>query len=655
MTVQPTTPSDTGQLGNYRLRRSLLNKAGMQPIRLFVSYIFLLAGACFMLFPLLWMLSASFKPEWQIFIRPPVWIPQDWITAPAGQENTGINTYDITNKNDQVVIRLGRRRYTSVINVSDVEAAMLSVPADSLSSASTQTVNGVPFNVRQWKSPDGMREVVALARDGDTNMAVIPVDQIVTARVLPLTVVNGGKRLTPEVNGVALQGRTMEENGVPVDVLALGPESELVVVSTPDVASSAMLVLKTALQNKTAVPIGSTELDVYTLAGDDSGRQYVSVTEDSWNPVLELQTVIDYAYTVPNSSLTGDKTSYELRNITYDRYTITKDDGTPDDVIVIQSGSDEAIVLPVAQAGDIRLGPLSKLAQDQASKRITGGGIVRFKEGFDEFGKPIDVAIVGESQDMALVIPLDAIPNAFEVNGSKLDRNTKIKLRTENYRRALTAEIGGANFLTFFKNSSLVVLLNLVGNFFSCTLVAYAFARLRAPGKSALFALLLSTMMLPFPVTLIPVYEIFRNLHMIDTLYPLFLRSFFGNAFFIFLLRQFFTTIPIELEEAARIDGANRFQILVRIILPLSMPAMATMAIFTFLWSWNDFFTPYVFLNSPAKYTATLGLNMFKGHFTTNYEVLMAASVIVITPTILLFFFLQRYFIEGIQLTGLKG
>jgi ABC-type glycerol-3-phosphate transport system permease component len=114
-------------------------------------------------------------------------------------------------------------------------------------------------------------------------------------------------------------------------------------------------------------------------------------------------------------------------------------------------------------------------------------------------------------------------------------------------------------------------------------------------------------------------------------------------------------TIPVELEEAARIDGANTLQILTRLIVPLSTPALATMAIFTFLWSWNDFFTPFVFINSPMNYTVTVGLNMFKGHFTTNYEVLMAASVVVITPTIVLFFFLQRYFIEGIQLTGLKG
>ncbi len=318
-------------------------------------------------------------------------------------------------------------------------------------------------------------------------------------------------------------------------------------------------------------------------------------------------------------------------------------------------GANETVIIPSEYAEGIRIGPLAKLTQDQTSVRLRGGGVIRAKEGFEEFDDTADVALLNQLQEMALLVPLADVPDAFEVDGDTLARNTKPHLRIQNYRRALRAEIGGANFGTFFKNTGIVVALNLIGNFLSCTVVAYAFARLRAPGKNVLFAILLSTLMLPFPVTLIPVYEIFRNMGMIDSLWPLFLRSFFGNAFFIFLLRQFFMSIPVELEEAARIDGANTAQILTRIVLPLSMPALATMAIFTFLGSWNDFFTPYVFINSPSKFTATLGLNLFKGHFTTNYEVLMAASTIVITPTILLFFFLQRYFIEGIQLTGLKG
>ncbi len=655
MTGQSVSSSTMVSVGEYRLRRSLFGKKGFRRLRILISYIVLLIGACFMLFPLLWMLSASFKPEWQIFTRPPIWLPVEWIQVPAGQENVGINTYRVTRNGDaDEVIRLGRRRYTTVIPFSEIEAHLQLVPASALSDAQTREINGVPLNVRQWNSPEGTHEVVALAKVEEA-MAVIDVENIQSARVLPLTVVNSAKRARPEYQGITFQGRELEIDGQTVPVLPTGPESELVVVSETSVAQHARLVHKEDLGEKSVAPVGATELDIYTLKNDDSGQSYVVLSEDGWFPVLELDTVVEHAFTVPNSLLTGTPETYTLPNLTYERWQITLEDGTPADVIAIQKGTNETIVLPVEYAANIRLGPISKLAQDQDSKRITGGGIVRFKERFEEFGKHKTVAIVGPQQTMLIVIPLSDIPNAYEVDADRLERNTRFHLRTENYRRALTAHIGGANFLTFFKNSTVVVILNMIGNFLSCTIVAYAFARLRAPGKSVLFAILLSTMMLPFPVTLIPVYEIFRNFGMIDTLYPLFLRSFFGNAFFIFLLRQFFMTIPVELEEAARIDGANRLQILVRIILPLSMPALATMAIFTFLWSWNDFFTPYVFINSPSKFTATLGLNLFKGHFTTNYEVLMAASVVVITPTILIFFFLQRYFIEGIQLTGLKG
>lgn len=655
MTGSNPSSSAMVSVGEYRLRRSLMGKRGFQRLRILVSYVVLLIGACFMLFPMLWMLSASFKPEWQIFTRPPIWLPVEWIQAPAGKENVGINTYKVSlNGETDEVIRLGRRRYTTVIGFSDIEAHLQLVPPSALSDAQMREVDGVPLNVRKWNSPDGEREVVALAK-ADEAMAVIAVEDISSARVLPLTVVNGAKRAKPEIQGVSFQGRELEIDGQLMTVLPTGPESELVVVSETSVTQHARLVPKEALGQKSTAPIGATELDIYTLQGDESGQPYVVISEDGWFPVLELDVVVRHAFTVPNDLLTGTPEPYTLPNMTFERWQITLEDGTPADVIAIQKGTSETIVLPVEYAANIRLGPISKLAQDQASRRITGGGIVRYKERYDEFGKNISVALVGPQQTMLIVIPLSDIPNAYEVDADRLERNTRLHLRTENYRRALTAHIGGANFLTFFKNSAVVVALNMIGNFLSCTIVAYAFARLRAPGKSLLFAVLLSTMMLPFPVTLIPVYEIFRNFGMIDTLYPLFLRSFFGNAFFIFLLRQFFMTIPVELEEAARIDGANRFQILVRIILPLSMPALATMAIFTFLWSWNDFFTPYVFINSPSKFTATLGLNLFKGHFTTNYEVLMAASVVVITPTILIFFFLQRYFIEGIQLTGLKG
>jgi ABC-type glycerol-3-phosphate transport system permease component len=657
MAVDSTSPAQRSKLEAYQLRPSRFGQTGFRRIRLAVSYVLLILGACFMLFPLLWMLSASFKPEWQIFTRPPIWIPQEWIQVQAGNENTGINTYTVErNGEETTVIRLGRRRYTSVVGISDLEQHMITVPQDQLTAATTREVGeaNVPFNVRTWNSPEGAREVVAIGRAGD-DLAVIELDKLTTARVMPLTVLRTADRVNVELQDVRLQAREVEIDGETRQVLELGPESELVVVSTPEVAEHATIALKDQIEPAGSVAIGATELDIVTIAGDESGTQYVNVSDESWQPVLELDIITEHALTVPNAQLTPLDEPFTRPNLTLPRYTWQPEEGDPQDVVGLLTVSGETIILPDEYAEGIRLGPLAKLTEDQTSMRLRGGGIIRIKEGFEEYGEIIDVALFSQPQEMALLVPLDDIPDAFEADGDALKRNTRPRLRVQNYRRALTASIGGANFLTFFRNSGIVVVLNLIGNFLSCTVVAYAFARLRAPGKNILFAILLSTLMLPFPVTLIPVYEIFRNLGMIDSLWPLFLRSFFGNAFFIFLLRQFFMSIPVELEEAARIDGASTLQILTRIVLPLSTPALATMAIFTFLGSWNDFFTPYVFINSPSKFTATLGLNLFKGHFTTNYEVLMAASTVVIAPTIILFFFLQRYFIEGIQLTGLKG
>jgi ABC-type glycerol-3-phosphate transport system permease component len=189
----------------------------------------------------------------------------------------------------------------------------------------------------------------------------------------------------------------------------------------------------------------------------------------------------------------------------------------------------------------------------------------------------------------------------------------------------------------------------------SCTLVAYAFARLRAPGKDLLFLLVLSTLMLPYPVTMVPLFAIFNWLGWIDTFLPLIVPAFFGNAFYIFLLRQYFLTLPPELEDAARIDGANTLQILWRVILPISTPALATVVIFTFQATWNDFLQPLIYLQDQSRYTLTLGLNFFRGSFQVNWAYLMAASLVVVLPIVLVFFFTQRLFIQGIAMTGMKG
>lgn len=214
------------------------------------------------------------------------------------------------------------------------------------------------------------------------------------------------------------------------------------------------------------------------------------------------------------------------------------------------------------------------------------------------------------------------------------------------------------NFIRSFFNSAFISVMNVLGALFSSTLAGYGFAKLRAPGKKVCFVILLATMMIPSNVTLLPIYAIYSKLNWLDTFIPLILPAFLGgSAFNIFLMRQFFAGIPKELSEAARVDGANMFQIFFRVFLPNTKPAMFVVALFTFVGSWNDFFAPLVFLTDPQKYTLAVGLNFFKGQFpgTTDYAPLMAMATFSILPILLLFLFAQRYFVEGITTTGIKG
>jgi multiple sugar transport system permease protein len=298
---------------------------------------------------------------------------------------------------------------------------------------------------------------------------------------------------------------------------------------------------------------------------------------------------------------------------------------------------------------------------------MIGGSYLPVKDDYqDPHGAVRPVALVGDWQQMSPVIPVAAASDAYDVPEGELRPDTSPSLHWENFLNALSTKIGDANYLTFFRNTAILVVLNVVGSLISCTLVAYGFARLRAPGKSVLFLILLATMMLPFPVTMVPLYELFvrtgeltQQIGMFrigqDTLWPLFLPAFFGNAFLIFLLRQFFMTIPRELEEAAVIDGANRVQVLWSIFLPLTKPALVTTIIFTFMGVWNDFMGPLVYLDSPRNFTVTLGLRFFMGQFTADYHLLMAASLVALLPMLILFFLGQRFFIEGITMTGIKG
>jgi len=201
----------------------------------------------------------------------------------------------------------------------------------------------------------------------------------------------------------------------------------------------------------------------------------------------------------------------------------------------------------------------------------------------------------------------------------------------------------------------------IVGTLVSCTVVAYGFARFRWPGRDILFAICLMTMMVPFQVQMVPLFIIFKNLGWINSYNPLVIPTFFGNAYYIFMLRQFFKTIPDELPDAARIDGANDFGILWYIMLPLVKPALAVVALFTFLGAWNDYLGPLIYVNQSHLYTLSMGLASLSTNITQAgikhlaYPYLMAVSAIITVPIIVLFFFAQRTFIEGISLTGIKG
>jgi len=209
--------------------------------------------------------------------------------------------------------------------------------------------------------------------------------------------------------------------------------------------------------------------------------------------------------------------------------------------------------------------------------------------------------------------------------------------------------------LVFLRNTLEVSVLSILGTLIASSMVAYGFARLRFPGRDGLFLALLATMMLPSAVTMMPVFMIFRWVGWIDSLKPLWVPAFFGAPYYIFLLRQFFLSIPTELEDAAKIDGCNYFTIFWRIMVPQIKPALAALTIMAFMASWNDFRGPLIYISSPEKETLAYALQLFQTSHGSEPALLMAASTMVIVPVILLFFFTQRYFIQGITLTGIKG
>ena len=248
--------------------------------------------------------------------------------------------------------------------------------------------------------------------------------------------------------------------------------------------------------------------------------------------------------------------------------------------------------------------------------------------------------------------------------------STSLKSQVETYASPpiwIPAELMWGNFPdalkmlpfgTFFRNTMFITFVSMFGSVATSSLVAYGFARLRSRFREPLFVVLLATMMLPGQVTLIPVYILFSMIGWINTFYPLIVPAFFGGgAFNIFLLRQFFMTVPLEMDDAAKIDGCNWFSIYWRLVMPMARPAVATVAIFHFMGTWNDFFGPLIYLNDVRKYTLAVGLAFFQysGMSSGRLDWLMATSLLVLMPCLILFFVAQKMFIQGIVITGVKG
>jgi len=207
----------------------------------------------------------------------------------------------------------------------------------------------------------------------------------------------------------------------------------------------------------------------------------------------------------------------------------------------------------------------------------------------------------------------------------------------------------------YLKNTLILVVLSVIGTLLSCSIVAYAFSRMRFPGKGALFAIMLSTMMLPGAVTLLPTFLIFRGLGWVDTLLPLWVPAFFAGAFNVFLLRQFFMTIPMELEDAAKIDGCTYLRTYWDVMIPQVKPALAAIAIWTFMGAWNNFMGPLIYINSPENMPIAYAVQLFQGQRGGEQHLMMAFATMAMLPVLLLFFFAQKYFIEGVTLSGLGG
>ncbi len=288
----------------------------------------------------------------------------------------------------------------------------------------------------------------------------------------------------------------------------------------------------------------------------------------------------------------------------------------------------------------------------QQSIKVEYEGRNRFMYEIPVNGEMRQLAMLKKAPEgMAIFFNPDNPDEQYTLNLEDGERMYEIGIHWENYPIGLTM----VPFSKYTLNTLLIVGTTTFGMLISSTLVAYGFSRFRARWLNLLFLLLLSTIMLPPQVTLIPQFVFFQRLGWYDTFFPLIVPAFFANAWNVFLLRQFFMSVPIEMDEAARIDGANPLQVLLYVLVPQSWPALATISIFHFLWAWNDFFYPLIYIQSRDKWTLALGLQSFNGLYSQQISYMMAAATVTMLPCLIIFFVAQRLFIQGVVVSGIKG
>jgi multiple sugar transport system permease protein len=306
--------------------------------------------------------------------------------------------------------------------------------------------------------------------------------------------------------------------------------------------------------------------------------------------------------------------------------------------------------LALKDATQVRSDPLSLIPRSPITAEVNGESLPLY-----------DVSINGAKQQMALLKNAPGKKGVFVDPANPQQTYTllladqkplyRIDIHPDNFREALTSQPFG----TYFLNTMTVTIVGGFGMLLSCTFVAYGFSRFRARWLNVLFLVLLSTVMLPSQVRLIPIYVLFQKIGWINTLLPLIVPAFFANAYDVFMLRQFFMTIPFELDDAAKIDGASSIQTMFYVMLPQARPALIAVAIFHFLYAWNDFYEPLIFLHTQKHWTMAVGLQTFNALYAINTHLIMAASIVMIIPPIVLFFMAQKVFTQGVVFRGFKG